>query len=1029
MSISKNQRGEIATVLTLISVGLMLVGIVVGNVAVKQTTRTQSHAQQAPSTACPAVGSVCYGGEQYCTVCENPKTNSGCEDQQGTGVTNVYQCIDVKTPGFGTGQLQWKRQDNECQAKCAPNSAPLPQNLPPGIICEANCKIDKTCKDLFSSSNNKRISYYTEVPDKYFLDENYNNNWCGCKGGTGGGCSGHSCGYTTDDQLLKDYCAPPAGQPPGTTSGCKTGEWVCNTTIPISCADKATQDNYNSKWCDGEKKWKRDVAIGSACGGEESLPKGDPNCKPSTNQPPSGQIECETRGGQCYSNSVCSVDQNDYRGRFGCAGKYPGKDNCCATDTAWKPPGTSQPPTTGTTGDAKCPYSSQSECELDKNNKCTADQCTTCTPKGGNQDDGFKCPISNQPATCTPASAGWFCGSQCADQATVNKYTDKWCDGLSEWKWETAGGDQSCGGTQQTMLKYDPNCKPSTGDNCKYNSYSECKDALSDGTCKGECKTCSNGKVSCGPSSSKSDNPCTSCDGNGRCIYHPEKDWRSGRATPPDAVCTDTGCINDSECQSNRTCAKNGEDCGDNKTCCTGTNITGLKVDLKCNAAKKCEPIPIEQPKKCDDFYDQDNSKAQAKCKDACGSRGCEQVPFAGGYVTNCWRCNTQNYCAFLEDKCTQAGKPDYKPDQPSTQKNISESGKTSCGLPIGTYNNGKDLSTECVSCIAQKEDWLKTTWTGDDGIRKVDNIKTSCTDEEVAKYWCTGRIPGETTTKSSDNCYDKYITGSCSSVCKNVQKGSSTPPSSGTTTLKGNGCSITLPNSVTPGNSFSSVVTSSTYSNAANVHLAFTKGNLTKTFDPTKTTVGNWEFNNNIKLDETGDYSVKFTFKAYGQGNKTECEDKTTLTVSGSSASSAPKCNPVADAILDPCAKCMNSQVNGIPGDSSDCPTLQQKVNFYCTKSDNYTKCTNAFNDICLKSTDSKSQCTEPQRRTLFMSPQSFNNDNFDTVIEGMKSGLINAKYASLYVLNATRVPGLQRLYCDPFQGQCDYYYQQNGI
>jgi len=148
---------------------------------------------------------------------------------------------------------------------------------------------------------------------------------------------------------------------------------------------------------------------------------------------------------------------------------------------------------------------------------------------------------------------------------------------------------------------------------------------------------------------------CTQCDDNGKCIYHPELDFRSGRALPNITQCTDTGCINDVECRpkDERKCAVNGESCSTGVLCCTGKNIVGIQADLTCNSNNKCEPkVNVNTIPKCQDFTD------KSVCDNKCGNRGCEGVPFSGGFIPNCWRCRTAEYCDFGSQDCQKAAKP-----------------------------------------------------------------------------------------------------------------------------------------------------------------------------------------------------------------------------------------------------------------------------------------------------------------------------------------------------------------------------------
>jgi len=126
-------RGEIATTLTLITLGLMVAGAIAGSRLSQTGPRLESQAITPPSNSC--AGNSCLIPGSFCTTCLNPKEQQSCP--AGYGVTKVYTCKNFK----------WQEPPDylECQAPCAPPAAtpqptsPPSQPTPPPAICGDAC--------------------------------------------------------------------------------------------------------------------------------------------------------------------------------------------------------------------------------------------------------------------------------------------------------------------------------------------------------------------------------------------------------------------------------------------------------------------------------------------------------------------------------------------------------------------------------------------------------------------------------------------------------------------------------------------------------------------------------------------------------------------------------------------------------------------------------------------------------------------------------------------------------------------------
>lgn len=533
--------------------------------------------------------------------------------------------------------------------------------------------------------------------------------------------------------------------------------------------------------------------------------------------------------------------------------------------------------------------------------------------------------------------------------------------------------------------------------------------------------------------------PCTSCVGD-KCIYHPEIDLRSGRADPGVTQCTDTGCVSDSECATNTTCRTNTQSCGEkNQTCCD----EGTK--LRCNAQNKCEPIPLEQPK-CEDFYDKDNSKAQTQCKDACGSRGCEQVPFIGGYVTNCWRCNTKQYCGkFGNEACAVgAGKPTPILGSKKSQ-NIGQS--STCTLIPGI-----NVTDECANCIIGNDPWVVDNRNGLPKLLQDSNKVNSdwkkalkdnkCTKQDLARYWCKGGDgDGNTDNQTSINqCKSRYLDASpnlpgrqnepyraCATLCTVYTNSSRT--------------GITTPScNLERGNLDFTQECSGCILGKRNEWIT------SKKISSTIPAPGPIRLRDNIQDSCNDEQVIEYwcSGKDGQRGSAADCKKsidecnseknnvcKTTSTTAGNTT-----CNIIGSfdsPLPSACVTCImtnqSTTATVIPAYSipaySNCDDAK-RVNKWCADNKNNGECTKILN--ALAANNKCNPNTACQKNGVVVSPPNllaYSNEGYEAVIAAIKAGQLTAIDASLYVLNATRVPGLQRLFCDPFKGQCDFYYQ----
>lgn len=231
---------------------------------------------------------------------------------------------------------------------------------------------------------------------------------------------------------------------------------------------------------------------------------------------------------------------------------------------------------------------------------------------------------------------------------------------------------------------------------------------------------------------------CTSCNGQGQCIYHPELDPRSGIAPPGTPQCEDTGCVNDQECQQ-ISCAVNGGDCDATNKCCGG---------LTCNSSGKCEPFPVDTGKcPVDNKRYFDN---EITAKSVCGAAGYNGVPTAGGYISQCWQCNS-NPCPGKWDMNYSCNPACCSEDNqcPTGQK---------CGVPNGFCVSGKSCAATSPTTGAPKYirmcSGATCAWTFCDGknvpwelcVSDTNTVRTEspwCSSNDFCKTWVPTPAPG----------------------------------------------------------------------------------------------------------------------------------------------------------------------------------------------------------------------------------------------------------------------------------------------
>ncbi|MBI4991311.1 hypothetical protein HZB96_04430, partial [Candidatus Gottesmanbacteria bacterium] len=258
-----SQRGEIATVLTFLSLGLMITGILTGAVINQTGTRTLSKA------------AGCASGEWECTR---------------DGVTH---CADKNSRDIFTGtwcnpELRWKWEDAGNTDKCGGSPVKLKPadgncaDVTPTSVPSGNCPSGQwTCK----------VGTYTRCSDDTAKSE-FTANWCEPEqrwqyetakllGGNGSECNGKvsqpqpDCSNTTPT--------------PVASGTCPTFQWNCTFDGNTYCTDDAAKTLFLNTWCDGKDRWLWEKAGNTdKCGGKPDIVLNSPNCKrnPSANTSP-----------------------------------------------------------------------------------------------------------------------------------------------------------------------------------------------------------------------------------------------------------------------------------------------------------------------------------------------------------------------------------------------------------------------------------------------------------------------------------------------------------------------------------------------------------------------------------------------------------------------------------------------------------------------------------------------------------------------------------------------------------------------
>ncbi len=819
-SLIRETRGEIATLLTLISVSLMLMGIVVGKVAVKQPIQTQSKAVECTDASAPAFSNLewCIDRErtgkclaESCRACLQtdtgdyyyicaaapPKSTKSCSSLEvASGVCRSDCNPNTRKTDKGNCALDGKYNDDGTPMDCC-----VGKDTGAWIGEIAHCQDS----DVFGSeakNNNLLYAYELTEKGKYFPQPG--NVFFPDLPARGAG---------VDDKELKDYC----DVTPASSTSLKKQNESCGPSdvvakcLPAPCSTSGIRETTGSSECEGTLR----------CCITSETPA------PSVTQPSANLIPGEGEpcyyGKLCVSGLVCTNITGTDTFQVGI---------CSRVNNPTK--STNVTPTTGTTG-----------------------QTIPCT-------DNTPCTVSG--TACNPITG------KCTKACSADK----------------------------------PDC----------GSGLEC-DIFT-----GFCRT---------PQTSGPAKACTACNANRRCFWDAFIDPRSGRAPVGTLQCTDTGCVNDAECQStaSRTCKTNNQDCEKNSDCCTGVNAVGVTSNLICSSNKKCIPQPQPTPI-CNDFKTYDECIKPTNCG---SKRGCEGIPYAGGFF-DCWRCKTADFCSSIFDTSCTAG-----------------AGKPTPSLAPKNSNN------------------------------------------------------------STNN------------------------PSSG----QQGDCKINLPTNIVKNEKFKLNVTteSSTYTNARDVALKIDDVSKQTSEFFIDASSGVWNYKD-ISLSE-GRHTFTFSVNCQVGGPCTQCGSNTISvgsSTSGSNSISSSSCNKLTyiNPLPEKCANCLLQTQKAKDGigtyDSANynkCTPLD-RVNYWC--GDKKDDCKSAMDaSECKSNTTPPTKLCYDESNNRFDYPkintQAYSNEGFDSFIAGVKSGKYTAIDASLYVLNATRVPGLQRLFCDPFKGQCDFYFQ----
>ncbi len=916
----KNQRGEIATLLTLISIGLMLMGVVVGNVAVQQTTRTQSKAGNCPlgywECAIKCLGPE--NGKPFGSTDDDRNllgqetfNNTYCDGQsmwkwQAAGNNASCGGVEQKKKAEGCGStLPTAKKKCSSQKKCESFIGSKMLSLKKDDI-----DVDKTVYDDFSSTD----CFYSDTDEQGF-------------------CEGECLLTPGEVTPLDNYCSKLSDTLICAKSSCNNIiDWLKSNGLSESDIKKEKPlFSKKSKWWD----------ISNCQEGKEITSEYLLNyCKKNPGPPPSSTKDYQAQGliknkgtGKLSELKIkLWVDATDLTYESG----YDGINNDGSFTASTKVKGY-------TPEDVQC-FIGITPIE-DDNNIIYSGPFFQCSEDTSN----LNINIDYSLGTYLSTPCNQFAAKQGHTQADCRNVNNNSCKPDNYWYNCIPGG--VCPYDNRVGLGYPFRC---FADKTSYNMNTA-----------GECTwACS------GPSQPPLKQ-------NNRCLSDEQTD--KGRVPLDDGTvinkCVRRHCVNDPN-RNNKTyyiniieACKNG---GVYEGPGTFTDIpcdipTKTEVTSDCTGTLQITPVPSVA----------DDKRVPAKGSPTTDS--CQEL------ISDCPK-NSKNLFKkdnkFYIDSC----------NDPKTSKDTAWA---ACGITQCEFGGG-----QCVNAIS---DCKSPSVTETD--KRYDCSNVCCQPEGKLKY-------------------------------PDLNPRNPTAPSTGTTTVTGNGCSITVPPKKSIDEKFdvTTSVTESANNGATSTKIIFRKGGSDTTFDADliSGTNNQWE-SKNKSLPKTGEYSVILKFTPPNTTTAKECDPgtKINITDSGSGAVSAPQCPIIGLMLSGDCAKCLNDDYLGKAAENLkiDSCGLNQKVTLWCKQgSDNKTVCTTKA-PIC---TTAGKVCTPDDRgflNNLLLTTQSYSNDEYQTVIGGIKVGKINAIDASLYVLNATRVPGLQRLFCDPLLGQCDFYYQNPQV
>lgn len=368
----KNQRGEIATLLTLISIGLMLVGVVVGNVAVQQTTQTNSKAAGDPCFVCS--GNVCNGGTTDATF---PYCSDFGPDWNKGSCNPVNPCITPSATPTATPSVGPSSTPAPGGASATP---PPTASATPAATDSVVCGIINNGQECKANKGEKPNFCYNEcIPWKPGYSEPIY-----CEFGKG----------FVNGEAQKDPACGEVGPTPNLANcpaGLQEGQ-VQNYCVQLSC------DGNRDRWveidevCKGGK-----IILVPARDTDVSCSVKNPGCikvkttpgvtvTPRYNPPPTPTLPPLSSGTSCNLVYECPTNQFGFKKIYeiGNTKKYIRNDSTCKTgpvsNRIWDACGITECSYQGASCSNACPTDKRNQNKLD----CTTAYCcgvlTTPTP-------------------------------------------------------------------------------------------------------------------------------------------------------------------------------------------------------------------------------------------------------------------------------------------------------------------------------------------------------------------------------------------------------------------------------------------------------------------------------------------------------------------------------------------------------------------------------------------------------------------------------------------------------------------------